>query len=127
MAKQEATFWQITTLTLCLGGPQFLHLHCSNIHHRTSQPSEVQWVSLRLLPSSDLQALASNRWRPVPPSGPSIWDLNHNSQPHLLAAASQRLSRVDGNQGWGGRGMPPPQEDSEAGVSLPGLCTRMES
>lgn len=37
MAKQEATFWQITTLTLCLGGPQFPHLHCSNIYHRTSQ------------------------------------------------------------------------------------------
>lgn len=91
-----------------------------------TEPSEVQWVGLRLLPSSDLQALASNRWRPVPPSGPSIWDLNRNPQPHLLAAASQMLSRVDGNQGWGGRGTPPPQEDSEAEDSLPGLCARME-
>lgn len=81
----------ITTLTLCLGGPQFPHLHCSNIYHRTSQSllRYSGWVSNFCHPQTS--GLASNRWRPIPPSA-LHQDLSHNPQPHLLAAQPPKRS-----------------------------------
>lgn len=108
MAKQEASFWQITTLDLCLGGKSLLLSGLTfpiciveAISQDNSEPSEVQWVGL--------WALGSSRWRPDPSSGASIWDLNHTPQLHLLQQPPQMLSRVDRNQGWGAGSRPLPR------------------
>lgn len=74
------------------------HLHCSNIYSQTlTEPSEVQWwVSNFCHPQTPgPSSTDGDQFHPRP----SIWDLNHNPQPHLLAAASQTLSRMARNQG----------------------------
>ena len=83
-------------------GPHFPYLHCSGyITGPHSEPSEMQWVGL--------WALGSSRWRPVPSSGASIWDLNHTPQLYLLQQPPQMLSRVDRSQGWGAGSGPLPR------------------
>lgn len=125
MAKQETSFWQITTLDLCPGGKSLLLLGLTfpicivqAISQDLSEPSEVQWVGL--------WALGSSRWRPVPSSGASIWDLNHTPQLHLLQQPPADALQSGQKPRLGVRVTPPPQEDSKAGVPLPGLCAWME-
>lgn len=124
----DISFWQSTTLTLCLTqetpsvlGSQFPHLHCERSHHMPPQsPSGSPSPRLR----------ASDFCPPQAPEGSSLKQMEISSNlrrfhlgfrlPCSICYCCPQMPQSVQKPRQGGRGTPPPQEDWKAGASLPG-------